>query len=422
MKLFVAVGKLFVVVDPCSGKARGPGRWAYFITGFFAFSQLSFVVGSRLGSSLYAPEFLLIPLFLLERRAIRRYLATLHVSMGQAVGLMLCFAIWTILALLGYLETNQLLATLGSARTILEIILIAFVFSRSRPLPFDILFYLCLGAVIGELVNASAIAPRLNPFDDSPLASANIFALFILVSLPIIYENVAWQVVSLVIAAALVVNAGFRILIFSAVIGVVCSHGFLMLRESAQAAIRQIGLLVAAVVIASAAGFVYVSRIGVNNYKLFRIAFRTVNLLSGNAVASQDGDKIAAIRLAWRDVGVRTVPNGFIMKGADRVGLYMDAPMVHLYDVIGSILALLLVGWILSKAVMFARAQLKQPGVTTDATMAVGLCLVTGLLLLNGRFLYIPYEGWLFGIMLGRWLQTRTRLHQAGTASGLICA
>jgi len=137
----------------------------------------------------------------------------------------------------------------------------------------------------------------------------------------------------------------------------------------------------------------------------FRVVERLIGALSNNVDYSQDGDKFYMIKNLFSLQELSLLPGGFDMISKDRVGLYMDNPIIHVLNVfgvfIGSLLIFLLM---LGSALLAFRLFLGKVRVGNylDFAAVIFCCIFPLLFVLNGRFLYITYDSAIFGLFLGR--------------------
>ena len=377
----------------------------YFITGLIAFSSLSFYLTRiKLGMPFYMPELLLLPLLVIKHKTVFLCIKQLLKGFLVSAKLIPWLIGWILLVLLGYIFTGDILAALSNGRAILYIILLAYLFSRIKTVSYSFLFYISFGAVVGELLNSLFYSELYQVYDPRLIVSANIIAVFLCISIPIIYQKFLLQVITALIVGLLIISCGFRIILIAAVISFVVSHLFLLIRHK-KWLILKVACLILVISITSLFLIHYISSRGISNYKYYRLVTRTTNLLKGNFVTSEDERRLEKIKLVWTDIGgEKILPHGFISEGKGLIGLHNDIPIIFFYDTIGSIFSIALLFWILFRGGRFAVHEIKHPTFSIDTSAAIAFIIFILLLFTNGRFLYIVYECWLFGIILGRWL------------------
>jgi len=381
----------------------------YFITGLMAFSAISFYLTRvKLGLPFYLPELLLIPLLVVKHKMVRLYIKQLLKGLLVNAKLIPWLMFWILLVLLGYIFTNDIFAVLSSGRAILYIILLAYLFSRSRTVSYNFLFYISFGAVVGDLLNSFFHFGMYQMGDPRSITSANIIAVSLCISIPIIYRKFLLQIITTLIVIMLIINCGFRIVLIVAVISFIFSHFALLIHHNyKQTILNVIYLLIICFIISNFVTY-FINLYGITDYRYFRLVTRSENLLKRNIVASADESRVKKMNLIWETIlSEKILPHGFISEGKGLVGLHNDVPIVFLYDTIGSALSIVLLIWILFRGGRFAMHEMKQPTFSTDTSVAIAFIVCILLLFTNGRFLYITYESWLFGIILGRFLQNR---------------
>lgn len=381
----------------------------YFITGLMAFSAISFYLTRiKLGLPFYLPELLLIPLLVVKHKMVRLYIKQLLKGLLVNAKLIPWLMVWILLVLLGYIFTNDIFAVLSNGRAILYIILLAYLFSRSRTVSYNFLFYISFGAVVGELLNSFfhfGLYRMEGPF---LISSANIIAVFLCISIPIIYRKFLLQIITTLMVIMLIINCGFRIVLIVAVISFIFSHFAVLIHHNyKQTILNVIYLLIICFIILNFLTY-FINLYGITDYRYYRLVTRSENLLKGNIVASADEGRFNKMKLIWKTIlSEKILPHGFISEGKGLVGLHNDVPIIFLYDTIGSALSIVLLIWILFRGGRFAMHEIKHPTFSVDTSIALFFIALILLLFTNGRFLYITYESWLFGIILGRFLKNR---------------
>lgn len=381
----------------------------YFITGLMAFSGLSFYLTRiKLGLPFYLPELLLIPLLVVKRKVVCLYIKQLLKGLLVNAKLIPWLMGWILLVLLGFIFTGDIVAVLSNGRPILYIILLAYLFSRINTVSYSFLFYISFGAVVGDLLNSFFHFGMYQMDDPLLVSSANIIAVFLSISIPIIYRKFFLQIITTLMVVMLIINCGFRIILIVAVISFIFSHFVVLIHHNyKQSILNVIYLLIICFIILNFLPY-FINLFGITDYRYFRLVTRSENLLKGNIVASLDESRFKNVKLIWEKIlSEKIFPYGFISEGKGIVGLHNDVPIIFLYDTIGSALSIVLLIWILFRGGRFAMHEIKHPTFSVDTSAAIAFILFILLLFTNGRFLYITYESWLFGIILGRFLQNR---------------
>jgi len=382
----------------------------YLFTGVFAFSSLSsYLIIDKLNLPFYLPELLLFPLLIFKSKVIFFYLKRLLTNLKSLIKLIFSLNIIGFLILLAHLNyPNSIGSIISTSRPIIYIILIAFGFSIPKNINFKFMFYLVIGIFIGDFINVLFIS-------NIPYQAVNIIGLFLFISLPIIYKKNILQIITISSSTILILNAGFRILILTVVISFVFSHFFMIIKASnrpyvlAKKVFIKIIIFLIIFFLSSYLVNFYIQNFDLDRFTYFRIYDRTVNLFTGGIEKSQDISRFKKITWIWTKFYENIIPKGFIMEASGNIGNYNDIPIIWFYVTIGSFTSLFFLPWLLWKGFNFLIYKLKTSD-NVDTSLAIAVFLIGSLLLLNGRFLYITYESWLFGIILGRWFSRESFL------------
>ncbi len=379
----------------------------YIATGIFAFSGMSFYITRFvLGLPLYTPELLLLPFAMIKWRAVRRALQILAHGMLHDLKLPIYLLIWILMIALGYVITWNIADVLASARPILYILLIAYVAAKSPLVNARGIFWLTFGAMIGELIHIMFFYKLYVVLDDRFVVGVNLIAVFLCISLSVVYRKVFMIFTCLTVASFLILGSAFRIVLIVTLLAFSGSY-FMLLWKGGRGKFLWLVVGSIAVVVAGGLALHFVGEGMVRDYAQFRVIDRTMRLLSGDIAGSQDIARIEKMKWIWTGVIDRWLPKGFVSKAIDEIGNHNDVPIVYFYDTIGASFSLIFLPWLLAKGTSFLFAEFKRRTLDFDTTASIGVMLFMVLLLVNGRFLYITYEAWLFGIILGRWFSKR---------------
>lgn len=382
----------------------------YFITGLLAFSGLSYYLTKiKLGLPFSLPELLLIPLLVIKHKVVYLYIKQLLKGLLVNAKLIPWLMCWIFLVLLGYILTGDILAVLTNGRPILYIIILAFLFSRIKDVSYDFLFYISFGAIIGELLHSLFYPELYQIYDPLQLVCANTIAIFLAISIPIIYRKTLLQIITISIGGLLILNSGYRVVLLMGVISFVSSYCLIFIHyKNKKSLILNIMCFILIVSFSYFFLIHYVNSYDVSSYKYYRIVTRTISFLERDFTTTQDDVRFTIIESSLTDVGGKKVlPHGFISKTKGLFGLHIDLPIVFLYDTVGSIFSIVLLLWILLKGGRFAIHEMKKPIFNVDTSIALFFIAFILLLFINGRFLFVTYESWLFGIILGRYLKIK---------------
>jgi len=382
----------------------------YFITGLLAFSGLSFYLTKiKLGLPFALPELLLIPFLLIKHKVVYLYIKQLLKGLLVNAKLIPWLVCWIFLVLLGYILTGDILAVLAIGRNILYIIILAFLFSRTKDVSYDFLFYVSFGAIVGELLHSLFYPVLYQIYDPLQIVCTNTIAIFLTISIPIIYRKTLLQIITTSIAGLLIFISGYRILLLMGVISFVSSYClvFIHFKNKKYLILNMIRFIL--IISLSYFFFIhYVNYYGDSSYKYHRIVTRTIGFLKKDFNTTQDDVRFTIIESSLTGIGgEKVLPHGFISKAKGLFGLHIDVPIVFLYDTIGSIFSVVLLLWILLKGGRFAIHEMKKPIFNVDTSIALFFIAFILLLFINGRFLLVTYESWLFGIILGRYLKIK---------------
>lgn len=373
----------------------------YFLIGFIALSRLSYyLIVIRLGLPFYLPELLLVPLLIIHQKNIIKYFKKILNNFSFVLSFYMCFFVNIILIAIAIFSTGQVINVLSIGRNVIYICLFTYLFSSLEKISYDFIFYISFGAVVGELINAIYYLQLYNiqPNNWKHVAGTNIFAVFLFVSLPITCRKpLIIQLITVLLSGILIFKSAYRIILVTVIISFIFSHLFVMIRSRKFFIKKIISLIIIIIIVVCFFNF-YINNYDIGNKTRFRIFNRTMNLFRGNIEASQDITRWNKFTWTWEKIGNKVFPQGFI-----RAEGSWDVPIVYLYTVFGSMLTWLIFLTIIFKGIKSLVYDIRFPYSNVELSISISVVLVGLLFFVNGRFIHITYESWLFGIILGRW-------------------
>lgn len=393
------------------------------ITGILGFSYISnYILLQKLQLPFYIVELFLLPsIFMYFNKYINIFVRSIKKRM-------VCFFILTILlmtaVILGVINGAGFIGALTMSRSLVYIILVAFIFCEYKEFDLSKLYILVLGATIGEFINVAIIAPGLSNYKG--IAQVNIIAIALVVLIPVIRRRNAQGVICFSLAFLTAYLSGMRTPILICVITYIIANIYVVLSISFTTRKKVIKLLLMGVILSVVIGAI-ILRIDIilnrvaeifhmDSYTIFRISDRMKAFLNFDFVASQDTSRIEGYKKIFSEFIPSLIPRGFIgeIKG---VGNYIDVPILFIYDVFGSFFGMILLYIIVKRALSKVRDLFRKKLLDIDVVAAIMVFIYFVLFIINGRFLYITYESILSGIVIGVWFNKNIRKEVSNESS-----
>ena len=146
---------------------------------------------------------------------------------------------------------------------------------------------------------------------------------------------------------------------------------------------------------------------GMDSFAIFRVTERMRGLFQGDITVSQDTERLALFRYPFTRFFTCIIPRGLIGTEIGEYSLYIDVPLIYLYDIFGSVAALVILFVIVLQLIKHIRPCLSNQSryretfwrnkrVAAITTGIMGLLLVV-----NGTFMVSPYQAIETGLVLG---------------------
>lgn len=375
-----------------------------FFLGALAFSKLSFAVTVNiLKFPIYFPELFLFIFFILYIKNMKK-LTKFFSSFGNITALSLLFFCWCFLVMIAALN-GTMFEVLSTARPILYIIIFAFISPALIELT-DIVFFVFLtGVICGELIYILNFA-SVYDLDFRGIEAVNLIAVFSYISLPILARMWKLHIFSLLLVIYLIFCSGFRIVIFTVLFALIISYSIQLYRSRHLSRFKIIGILSV-----SSLSIFYFSKhllniLDIDRFAYFRIVDRTVALISGDFLESQDNYRFNNLLPALRLEEFKIFPTGFDMRSAGKVGNLNDIPFQYFLDTFGAPVGIIVITTIIIFGVKYCFSIIRKPESNSyEMLSAAFFPFFILLLFVNGRFLYILYESIMFGLLIGLWFR-----------------
>ncbi len=376
-----------------------------FFLGFVGFSSFWYGLGEQVFRiPVYFPE----PFFFLAL-LLSVYSKTLlggNVTIGRATVLSLLglIALWMLLVFIAIFESS-VFYTLSSARPWLYAILAGFLAREVKQCDPRYLFFLCVGAVSGDLLSSAYIFSELPTINGARgIFSINILATFLMVALSVALGRRFYIAIAIVLGGLAIPLSGFRVVAFSVFLGFFLTMTVLFGKD------RKLFFLTISSIIPPAVFSVFLIylleryAIDVHDFARFRISERLISLLKGDFHASQDGERIEKILHYLRWDNMDFFPSGFVMRSRG-VGDFNDVPWLNFTVTFGAPIGVLVLLIIFFFGIIFAVNffRTKKGFSSFNAVSVASIPFFAFLLIVNGRFAYVLYESVMIGVVIGSW-------------------
>ncbi|MEZ9852475.1 hypothetical protein AB4347_00340 [Vibrio breoganii] len=375
----------------------------FFIFGLLFFSSFSSVLFFNIisiGLYIIEPALLAIVAMLLvdERGGIK-------LTLREWTYISIVTAVFLYLLLIGAAETN-LKDSLSSGRGIFYLFLLLPFASSIKEKHKYFIFYITFGILIGDL-----LASLYNmEFSSSyrGISAMNIISLSLLCTSTYLIGGKIRYLLVIPLCFVAVFLSGFRVIILAIVFGLLTPHLISILKDGLLSGIKKIVLAMVAL-ISLPVLIINIAPYFSNTYSfaVYRIVNRSLDAfhaLGSDHDSVSRYESIIGIDKVYNYIDI--YPNGFLMIGKKLVGFFNDAPYLHILSVFGTFLGFLIIFtiYIVCIANLFIIIRQKAHGYT-NLLFASQIPIMVIVTLINGRFLYIPYEVVLFSLILGYLMQ-----------------
>ncbi len=382
------------------------------LLGALGFSRAGhFLLMDGLGLPLSLMEVYYIPLLIYWRRPILRFVRHRLTRATRCQTLL-----WTLLVsglAAGLVRTLQW-SFLTEYRSMLYLLIVFGMVRRSeRTIPVMVIQRVALYTVVSELLYIVVCSA------DEISSSVNCVAIAAAILAAFLCERYLLGMVSFALGAFLGIVSGFRIGIVVAALALVESVIFVLLRRDKQGSARV--MLRRWAVVASFAVVVVVFLnfwqpiittvarwTGMSDFAVFRVTVRLEGLLKMDMAAAQEGTRLMIFRYPLERFLQSLLPRGLIGSLTGEYWLYIDVPILYLYDIFGSLAAWGMLGWFGARVLAAMKLLFRRlpEGLEHSLDSFRLLCLLLSpvmlcLLIVNGSFIVITFQAVQNAVLLG---------------------
>lgn len=382
------------------------------ILGVLGFSRMGqFLLLDGLGLPLSLMEVFYIPLVVVYRREILRFFkrTLTRATPGQValLGLLACSF------LVGAAHTFGVSFLLEYRSMLYMLVIFWMVYHSRRTIPVMVIQRVALYTVVSELLYIVVFSTEaINSSINCVAIAAAILAAFLC-------EKYVLGMVSFALGAFLGIVSGFRIGIVIAAAALVEAAVFSMIRRDKKGQFK-VTLARWGIVFAFVAAAVIflnfyepiifaVARLtGMDDFAVFRVTERLRGLLEFDMAASQDDLRMEIFKYPFDRFFASLLPRGLIGSVIGEYWLYIDVPVLYLYDMFGSAAAWALLGWFAVKVLRRMELMVRRPpeGLEHSPDAFQLMCLLLSpimlvLLIINGSFMVITFQAVHNAVLLG---------------------
>lgn len=308
-------------------------------------------------------------------------------------------------AIYGVLSTFDV-GILMSYRSILYMFICFFYMQKKETsCTIDDIQVVSFSAVIGECIYVVGISTS------TVVSSTNVIAIALAIMTAFFLEKYIIATITILISLFLTINTGFRIGIVVVALCVVEMVIFTIVRTDRRAKFITIGkrIIIFMLVITAALYFItnyeeiiksIADLTGMSSFAVFRITSRMQSLFSFDFETSQDTGRLEVFSYAIQRIW-QIIPRGLIGESIGEYWLYIDIPIIYLYDLFGSIASYVLIAWVI-RILIYNLAKYKSNNNSQLKLLCIWLIPVLCLLfVVNGSFMVIVYQAIETGLILG---------------------
>lgn len=312
-----------------------------FVLGFLGFSMLGqYVVLSILHLPFSFMELYYIPLLYIYRNRLLCCVRSVFVHPTKKMLLLEYLILCGVL--FGIAETINF-GILIRYRTIIYMFLIVCYFKKySVTIDLNLVYIVNLAAVLGDFV-------YINIFSKSDISSSiNCVAIALAILSAFLSEHYVWGYIATVLGILNGVTSGFRLGIIIPFLVLFEALVYTMVRNdnrwNIRSFIKRFGVLILAIVLIIIAITNYESlialvanKMGISYFAIYRVTERMKGLLSLDFAGSQDTGRLIYYQYPIQRFARCIFPRGLIGEDIGEYWLYIDVPILYLYDLFGSL-------------------------------------------------------------------------------------
>lgn len=290
-------------------------------------------------------------------------------------------------------------------------LLIVFHYVRKNGIDIDLntILYINLFAVLSEAVYVLYISQSVI------VSSMNIIAVATTVIVSFMCEKYIFGILAFAACFVMGIISGYRAGIIFSVAALLVAIAYTIVRsdrsKNIMVRVKRVLFLLCIVflfviVIANYMEIVtfIAEKTGMDQFAIFRVTERMEGVLSGDFSSAQEAQRFEIWAIPFDDFFSCIIPPGLTR----RQGIYIDAPIVYLYDIFGTIAAWLIVAFFIVKifsSIKLAFAKSNKSVVSSNRALSTYAMLmspiIAALFIINGTFINNVYQAIETGIILG---------------------
>ncbi len=387
----------------------------YFFIGLIFFSGLISLVQLhilRLPLFIFEPVLLATFVLLMWHMGAKFKSLLSHYGILTLVAAIIIFLLLVLIAVSGP-SNSTLIEAVSSGRPFLFAFFGVFCIQLVKKIPVFLMIAFCLGVLVGDYLNL-LWAPLFRE-EWRGISAMNLMALFALNFLAARYSGLLLAFSMFLVSLYIAFLSGFRVNVIISVLGFSLGCLSILFSKKSKKEVFRFVALGATFPIAGLALFNFIRDHGRNfmdPYSYFRVVNRMEGLLHGSIEVSQDEDRKAVLRM-YLNYDYNLLPRGFVMRALDMVGDFNDFPPLYFILNFGFFFgAVMVVALFFLGGRIFLKSLSSRATSPLEAVSAAFFVVFLFLFFVNGRFLYISQEAFLFGVLIGPWLNnTRPYRH-----------
>ena len=314
-----------------------------FLLGFLGFSMLGqFIILNVLHFPFSFMELYYLPLLVKYRNKLATCMKKVFVHPSCKI-LILEFLLLSGI-LIGFIETLDFSILVNYRTIVYMILIIEYVNMYGISINIDTVYYINFAAILGDFA-------FINIFSNSDITSSiNCVAIALAVFSAFINERYTLGGLAAVIGILNGITSGFRLGIIVSFLIIIEALVFTLVRNDNRCVrkvlpkrlgifIAVVGLVIAAIVNYESIISFVATKMGMSYFAIYRVTERMKGLLSLDFVGSQDTERLSIFQYPAQRFIRCILPRGLIGEAIGEYWLYIDVPILYLYDLFGSICA-----------------------------------------------------------------------------------
>lgn len=368
-----------------------------FLLGFLGFSMLGqFIILNVLHFPFSFMELYYLPLLVKYRNKLATCMRKVFVHPSRKIFILEFLLLFGIL--IGFIETLDFSILINYRTIVYMILIIEYVNMYGISINLDTVYYINFAAILGDFA-------FINIFSNSDITSSiNCVAIALAVFSAFLNERYTLGGLATVIGILNGITSGFRLGIIVSFLIIIEAFVFTIVRNDNRCVrkvlSKRLGILIAVVGLVIAALVNYESiisfvanKMGMSYFAIYRVTERMKGLLSLDFAGSQDTARLSIFQYPIQRFMRCIIPRGLIGEAIGEYWLYIDVPILYLYDLFGSICAcaiLINCFYQMCRHIKFVFRKLADRKVVLVTLMMPVLFLLE---IVNGTFVVVLFQG-----------------------------